>query len=192
MWRLMSKQSESPNKRRRYRKSEYGEIGYVWPEFQKRKVYFLHDDLVMEYHRNRAMGVVTVDNLTKGRKETMTFADFKRMRKRAYTITEAAHLLDINRDTITRCANNGTIPKPIGRLLNGEQKKRGPAYYSEKHLYIVRENLAAQHRGRPRKDGRTTNNMIPTEQELRAAINNHYFLYLKDADGEYMPVFDTR
>ena len=183
--------SESQNDRKRYKKSEYGDRRGRLPGLATKKAFFLRGDLVCEVHRSAAMQLVTIDNMTKGRRETMPFADFKRLRRKAYTITEAAMLLNRNRDYLKRMARKGIIAMPIGRLPGGALKKNGPGYYSEEHLYEIREVMSAIHTGKPRKDGLITNNSTPTEPELRAAINKRYFVYLQDADGDYVPVFDS-
>ena len=183
--------SESQNDRKRYKKAEYGDRKGRLPGLATKKAYFLRGDLVIEIHRSVAMHLVTINNMTKDRRETMPFADFKRLRRKAYTITEAAILLNRNRDYLKRMARNGQIAMPVGRLPGGALKPNGPGYYSEEQIYEIREVMSTIHGGRPRRDGLITNNTTPTEPELRAAINKRYFVYLQDADGDYVPVFDS-
>lgn len=167
------------------------EKGQRWPEFTARKVWFLKNDLVTIHHKSVSAGIVTLKNYTKDRLETMTLKDFRRFRKRAYTITEAAELLNHEPIYMSRRSKMGCWPAPIGRGPNGIQVGTAPAYYSEEHLYQMRELMSQVHHGRPRKDGFVTNNTTPTESELRAAINNQLFVYIKDKDGNFIPTFDT-
>ena len=55
----------------------------------------------------------------------------------------------------------------------------------------MRDIMALIHHGRPRKDGFISNNKTPTESQLRAAINDQMFVYVKDKDGNFIQTFDT-
>jgi hypothetical protein len=46
------------------------------------------------------------------------------------------------------------------------------------------------HHGAKRKDGLTTNNKTPTEQELRYAMGDGILLYTKTEDGRFIPIFN--
>lgn len=162
-----------------------------YPHLTARKVWFLNKDLVTVYHNSGPAGIVTIKNYTKDRLETMTMKDFKRYRKRAYTIVEAAELLNKEAGYIGRKAREGWWPVPVGRGPNGLQIGTGPGYYSEEHLYEMRDIMALIHHGRPRKDGFISNNKTPTESQLRAAINDQMFVYVKDKDGNFIQTFDT-
>ena len=59
----------------------------------RRKVWFLNGDLVRVEHTSRAAGIVTLYNLTQDRRETTTVIDFKKKRKRDFTVKETAQLI---------------------------------------------------------------------------------------------------
>lgn len=195
----MSKQSESQSKGRvdasgrvRYRKSETPYRRQRWTGYHNRKVWFLRGDLVTLHHQNNAQGVVTLYNYTKDRLETMSNAEFKRSRRKAYNMTESAELLNRERGYLTRKAREGWWPEPMGRGVNGARIAiTSPCYYSEEHLYEIRELMADIHHGPDRADGLVSNTTTPSESELRAKINEHYFVYLKDENGNYVPTLDT-
>ena len=160
-------------------------------EFTTRAAWFLNGDLVSIFQHNKANGTVTLENFCKNRLETMTMKDFRRKRRRAYTIVEAAELLNRNQKYLSRRAREGWFPLPVGRGPNGTQLGTGPAYYSEEHLFEIRELMSQVHWGRKRKDGLITNNHTPTESELRARLNNQILVYIKNEDGEYVPTLDV-
>jgi hypothetical protein len=45
------------------------------------------------------------------------------------------------------------------------------------------------HIGRPRKDGRVTPGRMPSKAELRALMRHDTMTYVKNADGEFTPVW---
>jgi len=154
-----------------------------------RKIWFLNGDLVRVSHTSRAAGIVTFYNITKDKKEATTIVEFKKKRKKAFTVKETAELLNCHRKHIPRLVNRGLIPDPIGCLPNGERAFHHLSYYSEDVIMEAREAMSQIHHGRARKDGLITNNKTPTEQELRYAMGDGILLYTKTEDGRFIPIF---
>jgi predicted DNA-binding transcriptional regulator AlpA len=119
----------------------------------------------------------------------MDLVEFKRKRKRAYTMTETAKLLNYHRKTIPRLVKYGYLPPPVGELPGGATAFHHLSYYSEDHIWEARNLMAQTHMGRARKDGRVTNNKTPTEQELRYAMGDSMMYYVKDENGRFVPTF---
>jgi hypothetical protein len=155
----------------------------------RRKVWFLNGDLVRIAHTSRAAGIVTLDNLTKDKKEVTTIVEFKKKRKRAFTVKETATLLNYHRKHIPRLVKRGLIPNPIGELPGGVRAFHHLSYYSEDIIMEARRAMAQIHHGCKRKDGLITNNKVPTEQELRYAMGDGILLYTKDENGKFTPIF---
>lgn len=156
----------------------------------RRKVWFLNGDLVRVEHTSRAAGIVTLYNLTQDKRETTTVVDFKKKRKRAFTVKEASQLLNCHRKHIPRLVKRGIIPDPIGELPNGERAFHHLSYYSEDVIMEARKAMSQIHHGAARKDGLITNNKTPTEQELRYAMGDGILLYTKTEDGRFIPIFN--
>ena len=156
----------------------------------RRKVWFLNDDLVRIQHISRAAGIVILHNLTKDIRETTTMIEFKKKRKRAFTVKETAQLLNYHRKHIPRLVKRGLIPDPIGELPGGERAFHYLSYYSEEVIMEARRAMAQVHHGAARKDGLITNNKIPTEQELRYAMGDGILLYTKTEDGRFVPIYN--
>ena len=155
----------------------------------RRKTWFLDGDLVRITHTSRAQGIVTLYNCTKDVHITTTMVEFKRKRRRAYTVAEAAKLLNYHRKSIPRLVKRGFLPPPVGELHGGETAFHHLSYYSEDHIWEARNLMAQTHMGRARKDGLVTNNKTPTEQELRHAMGDGMIFYVKDENGKFIPVF---
>ena len=154
-----------------------------------RKVWFLGDDLVRVVHVSRSQGLVTLYNMTKAKNMVTTMVEFKRKRKRAFTVMETAKLLNYHRKSIPRLVNSGILPQPTGELPGGRTAFHYLSYYSEDQIWEARNLLSQTHIGKPRKDGRITNNKVPTEQELRYAMGEGLVYYVKDDNGRFIPVF---
>jgi len=155
----------------------------------RRKTWFLDGDLVRITHFSRAQGIVRLFNCTKNCNMVTTITEFKRKRRRAYTVSEAAQLLNYHKKTIPRLIRVGLLPEPVGELPNGKRAFHHLSYYSEDHIWEARNLMAQTHMGRARKDGLVTNNKTPTEQELRYAMGDGMIYYVKDESGKFIPVF---
>lgn len=156
----------------------------------RRKVWFLNNDLVRIEHISRAVGIVTLHNLTQDRRETTTMIEFKKKRKRAFTVKETAQLLNYHRKHLPRLVKKGLIPDPVGELPGGERAFHYLSYYSEEVIMEARKAMSQVHHGAARKDGLTTNNKTPTEQELRYAMGDGILLYTKTEDGKFVPIYN--
>lgn len=157
---------------------------------KRRKVYFINGDLVRVTTVSRAQGMVLLWNITRNYSMTLTMAEWKKKRKRAFTVKETAQLLNRDRKWLAVLATEGKIPYPVGALPDGERKWQHLSYYSEDTVFEMRKIMAQTHMGRPRKDGFVTNNTTPTEQELRVAMGDGHILFMKTEGGDFIPVFE--
>lgn len=154
-----------------------------------RRAWFLNGDLVHIEIIDRATDTVSLWNFVQNRRMVTTFTEFKKKRKRAYSVREAAELLNFHKKTMPTLIKEGTIPAPVGQSPGGERGWRIRSYYSEDQIIEARRLLAQTHIGRRRKDGGTTNNKVPTEQELRVAMGDAMLVYVRDESGRYIPIF---
>lgn len=152
-------------------------------------VWFLNNSLVRVHHYNRSDGMVALYNMTKDRIELCFVLDFKKNRKRAYTISETAKLVNRHRKYMPSLIKRGVIPPPMGMKVNGQRGFQIRSYYSEDQVKEIRDILATIHIGQPRKDGLVTNNMTPTKQELTRKMGDGILTYTKTEDGRFIPVW---
>jgi len=133
-----------------------------------KKIFFLNGDLVKVFHINKSSNIVNFFNVTQDKEQSMLYSDFKKHRKRAYTIANTARLLNRSRVQFQRIIANGLIPAPIGDSIGGERGFQINAYYSEDHVFEIREL---------------------TEQDLRSKMGDAIMLYTKTKDGRFIPTW---
>ncbi|HRD41962.1 MAG TPA: hypothetical protein PLI52_04295 [Prochlorococcaceae cyanobacterium AMR_MDS_5431] len=155
----------------------------------KRRIWFLNNDLIRVDHINRPEGILTFYNITQNKREIVDLVEFKKHRKRAFTVAEAAQLLNCHKKYLSDLAKRGVVPEPIGGLPGGRRAFHHLSYYSEDGIMEAREAMSKIHQGKPRKDGLITNNKIPTAQELRYAMGDGILLYTRTEDGRFIPIF---
>jgi hypothetical protein len=154
------------------------------------KIFFLNNDLVRLVHYNRPNNICSFYNITKGTNHSMVYSDFKKHRKKAYSIAKTLRIFKRSRVHLERLIKVGLIPPPTGAGLDGTRQFQRLSYYSEDDLFTIREALGTLHRGRPRKDGRITPRKdVPTENELRSLLGDAIMLYTKNKDGEFIPIW---
>lgn len=154
-----------------------------------KKVWFLNGDLVRIHHLSRAAGIMSVYNINTGQIESCLLGDFKKNRERAYTVKETAKLVNRNQKYLPELMKSGLIPEPTGASIGKERRFQVRSYYSESQVHEIRDILAKQNIGRPRKDGLINNNITPTRQELTRRMGDGILTYTKTPDGQFVPVW---
>jgi hypothetical protein len=155
-----------------------------------KKVWFLNGDLVRVHHMNRSNGIMSVYNITKDRIESCLVTDFKRNRKKAYTVGETAILVNRHKKYLPNLMKRGVIPHPTGSQKGGATGWQVRSYYSELQVHEIRDILATYHIGQPRKDKLITNDITPTKQELTRRMGDGILTYTRTEDGRFIPVWN--
>ena len=159
------------------------------PPRRVKTLWFLNGTLVKKQHISRAQGVIYLWDVNRQENLMLGMAEWKKKRRRAYLVSDTAKLLNLHRKSLPRLVKRGLIPPPVGAVPGGVAVFGKKAYYSEDTIKEMREILAGQHIGRPRKDGYITNNKTPTALELSSAMGDSAQLYTKDKTGNFIPVF---
>lgn len=154
-----------------------------------KRVWFLNGDLVRIHHLNRSNGILSVYNIVKDRIESCLIADFKKNRERAYTVKETAILVNRHQKYLPTLMKNGKIPFPTGSQKDGVRAWQVRSYYSESQVREIRDILASQNMGTPRKDGLINNNITPTTQELNRRMGSGILTYTRTEDGKFIPLW---
>jgi len=154
-----------------------------------KKVWFLNGDLVRVYHLNRSNGIMSVYNITKDQIESCLISDFKKNRERAYTVGEAADLVNRHKKYMPNLVLRGVLPEPTGSQKGGARGWQVRSYYSESQVKELRDILATYHIGRPRADKLITNDITPTRQELTRRMGDGILTYTRTDDGRFIPVW---
>ena len=154
-----------------------------------KRIFFLNNCLVKVIHINKASNIVLINNVTENKRQSLLYTDFKKFRKRAYTVANSARLLNRSRLQFSKYIASGLIPPPIADSIDGERGLQIKAYYSEDHIFEIREIMSTIHHGRPRSDGLVTPRNVPTEQDLRSKMGDAIMLYTKTEDGRFIPTW---
>lgn len=154
-----------------------------------KRIFFINNELIKVIHINRASNIVEFFNVPQQKTQSMLYTDFKRYRKRAYSIANTAKLLNRSRLQFGKYIASGLIPEPIGDNISGERGWQNRAYYSEDQIFEIREIMTEIHFGRPRLDGKSTPRNVPTEQDLRSKMGDAIMLYTKTSDGRFIPTW---
>lgn len=163
-----------------------------WRVEPSKTIFFLNEELFRYITSNRGQNIVYLYNITQDKPQSMLLSDFKKHRKRAYTVIDTARLLNRGPAQIYRYINDGIIDPPVGALPDGERSFTKLSYYSEDDVFKIRHAMSSIHRGRPRNDGKVCNNSVLTEQELRAKMGDALILYTRTKDGEFIPVWSEQ
>jgi hypothetical protein len=157
----------------------------------KRRIlyFYLNDVLHRALQVNRADDTIIAFNFAEGKRVAYNYTDVKRNRKHAYSISEAAKLINRHIDTIKRHLRSGDLRKPQQAYALDDSTKLGRYYFTDDDIKQMREFFKTIHIGRPRKDGEITASNIPSKAELEAMLRNETILYVKDKDGEFVPVW---
>jgi hypothetical protein len=149
--------------------------------------FYLSGHLHKVVHVNRAKDLVTAYDFVDEKMKVYPWSDVKRQKQNAFTITEAAELVGRHRDRIVDYMVRGDVEYPQ-REYALHSGKPGRYFFSEDDMLDLRDYMATIHIGRPRNDGRITNNRLPSRDEFRAMIQSGRILYVKQ-DDEFVPVW---
>lgn len=153
------------------------------------RLFFINGDLCRLTHVVPSANMVYFHNIVHGTDHTMLYTDYKKHRKRAYSVAATARILNRGTAQIARYINRGLIKPPTGDTIGGERSFGRNSYFSEDDLFDIREAMTTVHRGQPRKDGRITPSRVLTEQQLRARMGDALTLYTRTEDGRFLPVW---
>lgn len=152
----------------------------------QRKLCFINDELHRVLHIDRTNNIVRTYNYIKDAPVAYLYTDYKKWRTPSYSIALVAKILNRHPDSIRNAINTGGVKKPY--LM--DQYVHGVYYFCETDIYNLRDYYASAHTGRPRKDGLITPRFdVPTKKEIDALLGKTEMLYVKNKNGEFIPVW---
>ena len=151
--------------------------------------FYLDGKLYKTLHRNRAEDIIIVWDYEQKKRVAYSLSDVQKNRKHAYSVPQAAKILNRSSDTIKRHWRAGDINKPLRTYTLDGQYKPHKYFFSEDNIREMQEFFKTVHRGRPRKDGLITPSNIPSMAEVEALMRNEKVLYAKNDAGEFVPVW---
>ena len=118
-----------------------------------------------------------------------TWSVARRLMQQAFDTKEVCQLLNRTKKNILEHLAAGAINPPykIGEQANGF----GHFKWSEDDVLALHTHYLTVGSGRPRKDGMlSAATRIPTRMELVAMMKQNRTMYVRDADGNFVPIFD--
>jgi len=154
------------------------------------RYFFLNGHLHKTLHISRGRDLITAYDFLEHKTKVYPWSDVRRKRQNAFTLSQAARIMDRHRDRLVKYIDRGQIPEPQ-REYCIETGKIGRYFFSEDDMMDLRDFMSTIHIGRPRNDGRVTNNRVPTREELRTIIQSGRMLYVREND-EFVPVWKAK
>ncbi len=115
----------------------------------------------------------------------------KKNRQGAFTLRQAAAMLNRTKYTLQKHIFVGNIRKPGMVGKNPDVPLSGRFMLSEDDVLDMYELLCTKSIGRPNKKGLPGTPMaLPTKSELRAMMRDELVTYVKNKDGEYVRTWE--
>lgn len=124
-----------------------------------------------------------------GKRKGYVWSDVRKRMEVALPIAEVAKLIGRHRVQIENYILKGFIKSPQRVYTLDGNAKPGKYMFSESDVMGLHDYLLTVHIGRPRRDGRITPGRMPSKAELRAMMRHDTMTYVKNADGEFTPVW---
>jgi len=151
--------------------------------------FFLNGDLHKVLRVVRASDYVEAWNYPQGKRMAYAWSDVRKRMERALTLQEVSNLIGRHRVQVEIYILKGYIKTPQRVYTLDGDRKPGKYMFSESNVMDLHDYLLTVHIGRPRKDGKITPSQMPTKAELRAMMRHDTVTYVKNADGEFTPVW---
>lgn len=154
------------------------------------RYFFLNNDLHKTIHINRSSDLIVAWNYPQKRRASYSWSDAQKNMEKAYSITDVANMLNRHRMTIDKYIRQGLIKTPQRMYkIDGKFNSAGKYMFSEKDILELHEYCSTISKGRPRKDGLINTSGLPSRSEVKAMIKQSSVLYVKDDDGNFIPVW---
>jgi len=153
------------------------------------RYFYLNGLLHKVLRRSRAENLLVAWNYLEEKRVAYNLTDVNKNKQHAYPISEVVKLIGKHEDTIKWHLYRGNLKFPQQSYSLNGNKTPGKYYWSEDDVRHMHDFFKTVHRGRPRKDGMITPGDMPSRAELEAMINQENILYIKNNDGEFVPVW---
>ena len=151
---------------------------------KKRRKVFINDELHHIIHINIPADIITTFNYVKDTVLRYPYRSTKKIMKKAYSIGEAAKVVNRHPDRIRFGISNGHIADGQKSGPNGKK------YFTQDQIMDMQDYFANVHNGRPRKDGAITakKNSV-TKEEASARLGVRQVLCVQNDKGDFIPVW---
>jgi len=153
------------------------------------RYFYLNGKLHKVLRRSRAEDLIVAWDYQLGKRVAYSLTDVNKNKQYAYSIKEVCKLLGKHEDTIKMHLYRGELRFPQRIYSLNGNKTPGKYFWSQDDIRDMHDFFKTLHRGRPRKDGGITPAEMPSRAELEAMMKQENILYVKNSDGEFVPVW---
>jgi|GEM_PF-1010160 len=153
------------------------------------RYFYLNGKLHKVIRRSRAEDLLIAWDYEKGKRVAYSLTDVNKNKQYAYPISEVVKIIGKHEDTIKWHLYRGDLKFPQQSYSLNGNKTPGKYFWSEDDIRHMHDFFKTVHRGRPRKDGMITPGDMPSRAEIEAMMKQENILYVKNNDGEFIPVW---
>ena len=156
---------------------------------KKLRYFYLNNRLHKLLRRSRAEDLLIAWDYQLDKRVAYSLADVNKNKQHAYPISEVVKIIGKHEDTIKMHLYKGNLSYPQRIYSLNGRKTPGKYMWSEDNIREMHNFFKTVHRGRPRIDGRITPSDMPSRAEIEAIMKQENILYVKNNDGEFVPVW---
>jgi hypothetical protein len=145
----------------------------------------LHRLLSVSYGRDECVAWCYPED----KRKLYQWSDIRRRASRGFTVTQVAKMMNRNNQQINRYIWSGQIANPAKAV--GPGSNFSVRIFTEEEVFKIREVVANQSIGRPRKDGIIVPRNVPSREEIYAKMKYNAQLYIKTEDGRFIPLYEA-
>jgi hypothetical protein len=153
------------------------------------RYFYLNGKVHKVLRRSRAEDLLIVWDYQLGKRVAYSLADVNKNKQHAYPISEVSKIIGKHEDTIKWHLYRGDIKFPQQIYSLNGNKTPGKYLWSEDDIREMHNFFKTVHRGRPRNDGGITPGDMPSRAEIEAMMKQEDILYVKNNEGEFIPVW---
>jgi hypothetical protein len=153
------------------------------------RFFYLNSKLHKVLRRSRAEDLLIAWDYELGKRVAYSLTDVNKNKQHAYPISEVVKIIGKHEDTIKMHLYRGDLKFPQRVYSLNGNKTPGKYMWSEDDVRNMHDFFKTVHRGRPRIDGEITPGNMPSRAELEDIIKQENILYVKNNDGEFIPVW---
>jgi len=153
------------------------------------RYFYLNGTLHRVLRKSRAEDLLIAWDYKNEKRVAYNLTDVNKNKQHAYPISQVVKIIGKHEDTINLHMRRGNLKYPQRSYSLNGNKTPGKYFWSEDDIREMHDFFKTVHRGRPRIDGGVTPGDMPSRAELEAIIKQENILYVKNNDGEFVPVW---
>lgn len=159
------------------------------PRGLRKDYFYLNGNLHRKISINRPADLLIAWSYPDRKRVAYVYSDAKRKMQQAFDVREVAALLNKNPEHIRRVIRAGAIETPQRIYPLDGVFKESKFKLNEDEIMELHDYFSTTHYGRPRKDGMVKPRPMPSKAELRAMMRTWDMIYVRDKQGNFVPVF---